>query len=184
MARFWNHATYLLRVMVWRSLKWDEDGMELVFTTGRPELGLKPKAMKGNRQKPEDFVKKMDSAKPNPDGQVKTDMKVSLESILGPHMKNYRDGETLKRGLTILVLTDALWRANDDNDIDDYLANFIKINKATRGWDGSPPDDQCRRRPIGIQFIRFGHHPEAISRLQRLDDELKNRVEPSVKEIP
>ncbi|KAL1860453.1 hypothetical protein Daus18300_009227 [Diaporthe australafricana] len=184
MARFWNHATYLLRVMVWRSLKWDEDGMDLLFTTGRSELGLKPKAKKGSRQKPEDFVKKMDSAKPSPDGQVKTDMTVSLELILGQHMRDYRDGETLKRGLTILVLTDGLWGANDDNDVDDYLANFIKNNKATRGWDGSQPGDQCRRRPIGIQFIRFGHHPEAISRLQRLDDELKNRVELSAKEIP
>lgn len=183
MANFWKHATYLLRVMVWRSLKLDEDGMELVFTTGKPDLGLKPKG-KGHKQKPGDFVKKMDDAKPSPGGRVETNMKVSLESILGTHMKDNSHGETLTRGLTILVLTDGLWAANDDTDVDEYLANFIKTNKATRGWDGNSADDQIRRRPIGIQFIRFGHHPEAIRRLQRLDDELMHRVELFDKEIP
>ncbi|KAK7714954.1 hypothetical protein SLS63_011550 [Diaporthe eres] len=185
MANFWKHATYLLRVLVWRSLKLDEDGMELVFTTGKPDLGLEPKG-KGRKQKPESFVKKMDDARPDPQGGVTTNMKVSLEMILGKHMKDNLDsqGETLKRGLTILVLTDGLWAANDDNHVDEYLANFIKTNTATRGWDGNSPDDQIRRRPIGIQFIRFGHYPEAIRRLQRLDDELKERVELLDKEIP
>lgn len=185
MANFWKHATYLLRVLVWRSLKLDEDGMELVFTTGKHDLGLEPKG-KGRKQKPESFVKKMDDARPDPHGGVTTNMKVSLEMILGKHMKDNLDsqGETLKRGLTILVLTDGLWAANDDNHVDEYLANFIKTNTATRGWDGNSPDDQIRRRPIGIQFIRFGHYPEAIRRLQRLDDELKERVELLDKEIP
>lgn len=183
MANFWKHATYLLRVLVWRSLKLDEDGMELVFTAGKPDLGLKPKG-KGHKQKPEGFVKKMDDARPDPNGGVKTNMKASLESILGNHVKDNSVGETLTRGLTILVLTDGLWAANDDDDVDEYLANFIKTNKATRGWDGNSLDDQIRRRPIGIQFIRFGHQPEAIRRLQRLDDELKDRVGVSDKEIP
>ncbi|KAG6356312.1 hypothetical protein INS49_015699 [Diaporthe citri] len=183
MANFWKHATYLLRVMVWRSLKLDEDGMELVFTTGKPDLGLKPKG-KGHKQKPEGFVKKMDDARPDPDGRVTTNMKVSLEMILGKHMKDNSDGDTLNRGLTILVLTDGLWAANDDTHVDEYLANFIKTNNETRGWDGNSPDVQTRRRPIGIQFVRFGHHPEAIRRLQRLDDELMHRVELFDKEIP
>lgn len=174
MAKFWKHATYLLRILVWRSLKLDEDGMELVFNNGKPDRGLKPKG-KGKKQKPEDFVKKMDDAKPNPDGKVKTNMKWGLESILGTHMKDHCDGDTLKRGLTILVLTDGLWAANKDEDVDEYLASFIKTNPATRGWDGDSTHDQSRRRPIGIQFIRFGHDPDAIRRLQRLDDELKNR---------
>lgn len=181
MARFWNHATHVLKVMVWRSLGWDSDGMQLVFTTGEPELGLIPK---NKKQKPEDFVTKMNEARPTKDRQVNTDMKVSLASILEPHMRRYCEGDILKRGLTVLVLTDGLWGANNETDVDDYLANFIKTNKATRGWDGMSNEDQSRRRPIGVQFVRFGDYPQAILRLQRLDDQLKDRIELSDKEIP
>lgn len=182
MANFWKHATYLLRILVWRSLKFDEDGMELMFTTGKRELGLKPKG-KGHKQKWETFVKKMDEAKPDPDGQVKTNMKSSLGTILDDHMKYHCDGKIMTRGLTILVLTDGLWAANDDDDVDEYLATFIKTNKATRGW-GTSPEDQSRRRPIGIQFIRFGHNPDAIRRLKRLDDELQHRIELLCTDVP
>lgn len=183
MASFWKHASYLLRVLVWRSLKLDEDGMELVFTTGNPDLGLKPKSKK--KQKLEDFTKKMQEASPKINGQpIETDMATSLGTILDPHMKLYRHGETMKRGLTILVLTDGLWEANDDHDVEDYLATFIKNNKASWGWDGSTTDDLSQRRPISIQFIRFGHHPQAIIRLKGLDDDLKNRVELQDKQIP
>lgn len=182
MTNLWKHASYLLRILVWRSLGYDKDGMELLFTTGDPSLGLKPKQKKKQAQKLDDFTKKMDEAKPKPDGQAKTDMKASLEEILGSHMRQHREGQTMRRELTVLVLTDGLWDANDEYDVDEYLVSFIRTNKASWGWNG--PDKQSRRRPISIQFIRFGHHPKAIARLRRLDDELKNRPELSDKEIP
>ncbi|KAJ4419040.1 hypothetical protein N0V82_005163 [Gnomoniopsis sp. IMI 355080] len=180
MTNFWKHASYLLRVLVWRSLEYDKDGMELFFTNGASSLGLKPK----KKQKVVDFTKKMDEAKPKPDEGVKTDMKASLEAILGSHMRQHRVDQVMKRELTVLVLTDGLWEANDDQDVEEYLVSFIKTNKAGWGWDDNAPGKQSRRRPISIQFIRFGHHPKAIARLRHLDDELKNRPELIDKEIP
>lgn len=195
MARFWKHASYLLRVLVWRSLGYDDDGMELIFTNGSESLGLKPRMRKqkwyqkpGDQQpgaqKLEDFTKKMDEARPDPNGNTKTNMKASLESILGAHVKAHGDDQALKRGLTILVLTDGLWEANGEEDVDDYLTTFIKTNRSH--WERSEiaPDDVNRRRPISIQFIRFGHDPKAILRLQRLDDELQHRPELADKETP
>lgn len=184
MFNFWKHATYLLRVLVWRSLGYDEDGMELVFTKGDPRLGLKPTTKKKQAQKLEDFTKKMDGAIPKPEAGAKTDMKASLEAILGAHMKQHREDQKMKRELTVLVLTDGLWEANDEFDVDEYLVSFIKTNKASWGWHGDVPDVRNRRRPISVEFIRFGHHPKAIARLRRLDDDLKNRPELSDKEIP
>lgn len=184
MFNFWKHATYLLRILVWRSLGYDKDGMELDFTTGDPSLGLKPTTKKKQTQSLGDFIRKMDEAIPKPEAGAKTDMKASLEAILGAHMKQHREGQKMKRELTVLVLTDGLWEANDAYDVDEYLVSFIKTNKASWGWDGDVSDERNRRRPISVEFIRFGHHPQAIERLRRLDDDLKNRPELSDKEIP
>lgn len=143
MARFWKHATYLLRVLVWRALECDDDGMELVFTMGQESLGLKPqktRKQKKRSQEPGDFTKKMDDARPDREANVKTDMKASLESILGSHLRAHRDGDVMKRGLTLLVLTDGLWAANDERDVEEYLVTFIKTNKADWGWKGDGPD--------------------------------------------
>lgn len=195
MARFWKHASYLLRILVWRSLGYDDDGMELIFTKGDSCLGLKPQVKKpkwyhkADDQKPkeqelEDFTKRMDEARPKQDGNVKTDMKASLESILGAHMKIHLDDHVMNRGLTILVLTDGLWAANDEDTVEEYLVTFIKTNKAHWERSQDAPDYVNLRRPISIQFIRFGHDPKAIARLQRLDNELQYRPELIGKEIP
>lgn len=117
----------------------------------------------------------MDEARPERDGDVKTDMEASLESILGSHLRAHRDGNVMKRGLTLLVLTDGLWKANDEDDVEEYLVTFIKTNKADWGWTGDGPDFMSQRRPVSIQFIRFGHDPNAIARLKRLDDDIKDR---------
>ncbi|KAI1747622.1 hypothetical protein F4782DRAFT_418939 [Xylaria castorea] len=183
MKRFWQHASYLLRVLVMRSLGYDDNGMELQFTNDADEKWrVSPK----RNQKPEDFLVKMGDADPKKRRTTisKTDMVASLSLILENHLRKNSDGRKLKRHLTILVLTDGLWEINNELDVDNYLVTFIK-RIPEENWE---PETQLkttvtsnkspsRPRPISIQFIRFGHHPNAIARLNRLDNELKDRPE-------
>ncbi|TRX90586.1 hypothetical protein FHL15_008559 [Xylaria flabelliformis] len=180
MKRFWQHASYLLKVLVMRSLGYDDNGMELRFTNDVDgKWTLNPK----KNQKPEDFLARMVDADPKKRrfSITETDMTASLTLILENHLKNNSDGRRLKRHLTILVLTDGLWEINKEYDVDNYLVTFIK-RIPEENWEPETPVGMSnklpsRPRPISIQFIRFGHHPDAILRLNRLDNELKDRPE-------
>ncbi|KAI1742816.1 hypothetical protein F4680DRAFT_27166 [Xylaria scruposa] len=191
MKRFWKHATYLLRVLVMRSLGYDDNGMELRFTNDADEkLKLSPK----KNQKQEYFMAKMDDADPKKQKStiLKTNMAASLGTILENHMNNNNsDGTKMKRHLTILVLTDGLWEINKEFDVDDYLVTFVK-RIPEENWEPEAPlgtantsnKSPSRPRPISIQFIRFGYHPDAMLRLNRLDNDLKDRPELSGTSIP
>lgn len=183
MNSFWTHATYVLRVLVMRSLGYDDNGMELRFTNDVDEKWrLSPK----KSQTTEDFMKKMGDADPNKRKPEisKTDMSASLSLILEAHLRKNSDGSKLKRHLTILVLTDGLWGKNREFDVDDYLITFIKKIPEESWEPDTPPEASIasskplsRPRPISIQFVRFGYHPKAIARLHRLDNHLKDRTE-------
>ncbi|KAI8948186.1 hypothetical protein F4801DRAFT_558150 [Xylaria longipes] len=183
MKRFWRHASYLLRVLVMRSLGYDDNGMELRFTNDVDEKWrLSPK----KNQKKEDFLDRMGDADPNKRKPTisKTDIVASLSLILEDRLRKNSDGRKLKRHLTILVLTDGLWEINKEFDVDNYLVTFIK-RVPEENWEPETPPrtsitsnkPPSRPRPISIQFIRFGHHPNAIARLNRLDNDLKDRPE-------
>ncbi|TGJ84445.1 hypothetical protein E0Z10_g4314 [Xylaria hypoxylon] len=180
---FWRHATYVLRVLVMRSLGYDDNGMELRFTD---ELDEKWRLRPKKRQSTDDFLKKMSDADPNKrrNNMSKTDMSASLSLILEDHLRKNSDGSRLKRHLTILVLTDGLWEKNKEMDVDNYLVTFIKRIPEENWKPETPPEASIpsnkppsRPRPISIQFIRFGYHPNAIVRLDRLDNHLKDRPE-------
>ncbi|KAI0868469.1 hypothetical protein GGS24DRAFT_513378 [Hypoxylon argillaceum] len=182
MKSFWGHATYLLKVLVMRSIDYDDNGMELRFTNDTDEKWkLSPK----KHQKKEMFLKRMADANPNKQKKIsKTDMSASLSLILEDHLNKNSDGTKLKRHLTILVLTDGLWERNEEDAVDNYLVTFIRRIPEEK-WESEtspkPPftgnKPASRPRPISIQFIRFGHHPKAIERLDRLDNQLKDRPE-------
>ncbi|KAI0104320.1 hypothetical protein GGR51DRAFT_230711 [Nemania sp. FL0031] len=132
------------------------------------------------------FLKKMADADPNnwKNNIFKIDMSASLSLILEDHLRKNRDGEKLRRYLTILVLTDSLWELNDEYTVDDYLVTFVKRILEERWEPETPLETSCQTnkpishpRPISIQFIRFGHHPKAIVRLDRLDNHLKDKQE-------
>ncbi|KAI1346723.1 hypothetical protein F5Y01DRAFT_264959 [Xylaria sp. FL0043] len=183
MRSFWRHATYVLRVLVMRSLGYDDNGMELRFTN---ELDEKWRLSPKKKQSKEDFLKKMNDADPNKRKKEisKTDMSASLSLILEDHLRKNSDGDKLKRHLTILVLTDGLWEKNKEYDVDNYLITFIK-KIPEEAWEPETPLEASttsnrppsRPRPISIQFVRFGHHPKAVIRLDRLDNHLRNRPE-------
>ncbi|KAI8624162.1 hypothetical protein F5Y19DRAFT_337123 [Xylariaceae sp. FL1651] len=190
MKSFWRHAAYLLKVLVWRSWGYDDNGMELRFTNEFDEKWrLRPK----KKQEKGQFKSKMDDADPNKfkNKIAKTDMSASLSLILEDHLRKNSDGTKLQRHLTILVLTDGLWERNGEYDVDDYLITFIK-RIPEENWQPETPQRASvigdkpvsRPRPISIQFIRFGHHPSAILRLDRLDNNLKDRPELTGTRIP
>ncbi|KAK8121989.1 serine/threonine protein kinase [Apiospora sp. TS-2023a] len=179
MARYWNHARQVLDILVWCTLEYDDDGMELHFTNHDDNLQLKPKSKK--KQKREHFTRRLDIAEPRLTDDVATDMSASLACILDRHLINYSSSSGMKRNLTVFILTDGLWERHRGNDtaVDDYITNFIQ-EIPDPGFDsgnrtGNSAEGKPRERPISVQFIRFGHYKDARDRLQRLDNDLKNR---------
>ncbi|KAI0402285.1 hypothetical protein F4802DRAFT_608795 [Xylaria palmicola] len=190
MRGFWRHATYLLNVLVKRSLGYDDNGMELRFTN---DLEEKWRLSPRKNQRPEEFEDRMNAAGPKKRRNTitKTNMSSSLALILEDHLRKNNDGKKLMRHLTILVLTDGRWEMEHEYTVDDYLVSFIKKipaenwePEAPRRASGSSNKPTSRPRPISIQFIRFGHHPNAIARLNRLDNNLKDRPELMRTSIP
>ncbi|KAI0016333.1 hypothetical protein F4780DRAFT_798388 [Xylariomycetidae sp. FL0641] len=179
MASFWRHASYLLRVLVERSLGYDKNGMELRFTNGGGKWDLEPK----RDQKVKHFEDRMGRADPGKaNTNAKTDMGNNLECIITNHIQANRkdDASMLTRHLTILVLTDGLWDG-DEYSVDEALISVVKkMHKDYWGSNTFPDTTDAaeprpsRPRPISIQFIRFGHHADAIARLDRLDNHLKD----------
>lgn len=64
-------------------------------------------------------------------------------------------------GTDIYVLTDGIWQ-----DGGDWLHPIVTVLKSLE-------KSGTRKGDLGIQFIRFGHNPEGISRLEDLDDKLE-----------
>ncbi|KAF7531296.1 hypothetical protein G7054_g8990 [Neopestalotiopsis clavispora] len=152
----WNHAMYLIRILTWRALGYDEDGMELYFTETLDHVKQK------KNQKVTDFLNVMTKAKPNmrnsasSNGIVKT-----LNNILNNPLQPPQD-----RPKTIIILTDGVWEG---------LANDEAMDSLIRYHLDALPEDVKRldKRPITFQFISFGYNKEALERLRRLDDDIQ-----------
>lgn len=181
MARYWNHARQVLDILVWCTLEYDDDGLELHFTNNDDDLQIKPNSKR--KQKREHFTRRLDLAEPRLTDNVTTDMSASLACILDRHLINYSSSTGMKRNLTVFVLTDGLWErhCNNNTAVDEYITIFIqKIPDPNSDADkrtGNSSEEKPRERPISIQFIRFGHDKDARNRLHRLDNDPKNREE-------
>lgn len=185
MANFWVDASFLLDILVRRLHKHDDNGMELRFTCGKDSLNLDPK--KG--QKPDAFKAKMDKAQPVPSSVARTNMKANLSVILDKHI---RDHPTLERKLLVMVLTDGIWEGMcSELEVDNYLVDVIlKLNEILdstvdtfENKRESTSTTTLEDRPVSIQLIEFGHDQKAITRFNRLDDQLKDRPELKGKRI-
>lgn len=181
MVNFWVRVTWLLDLLVWRVHKYDDNGMELKFTYGKESLNLGPK----KSQKLDDFKAKMDKARPTQGLATRTDMKANLSLIIDKHI---RDHPRLERKLLLMVLTDGVWEGmNSEHEVDNYLVDvLLKLNEivssdsivdeAETSFPGTSAT-KFQDRPISVEFIRFGHDQKAIERLDRLDNQLKYRLE-------
>jgi hypothetical protein len=75
------------------------------------------------------------------------------------------------RPKTIIILTDGVWdNILYEGAVDDVIKSQIKHFI----WQGQDDKELSASRPLTFQFIRFGHHPEGMIRLERLDDHLED----------
>jgi hypothetical protein len=159
MKNYWDQATYLLETLV-MTLRELDDGLSLRFTSGPVQLS--------NRSRLSDFKSVMRSKDAMPSPGVHTDMTVVLADNLDRHLVELkrlnRRGQPLRQ-LTLIVLTDGLWEGTlNENAIEKTIFEFTNQQGKLVG--------PLRKRVVTIQFIQFGHDPQATRRLQHLDDEL------------
>jgi hypothetical protein len=165
MCQHWSHACYLIRILAWRALGYDEDGMELYFTDPRTAEHVKQR----KDQDVNEFVNAMKRAKPtprmvqNPSGIVN-----ALSDILRPLLQTQQF-----RPKTVLILTDGKWEGLSSDTAVDEL-----IRRSLAQLPGSA--NTISSRPITFQFISFGYDKAALERLRRLDDDIQHPNYPFV----
>ena len=128
----------------------DPDGLELFFTCSKKKI------------KDKDPAKLVAGFAANKPGGL-TDIRTRLTLIIDNYIKRFDRNWFLKkvkpdRSLNIYVLTDGIWQSV--TDLTPLIQRLIK----KLSEDG--------RYQVGIQFISFGNDPDAIKRLNHLDDNL------------
>ncbi|PVH84822.1 hypothetical protein DL98DRAFT_528241 [Cadophora sp. DSE1049] len=122
----------------------DPDGVDLMFTMGKVKVDPSKDKMI------EKMMKKVDNVEATPGPGCYNSMQRPLQQIFDDYFKQWTVLDTEKNKITIIVLTDGLWK------LDKHL--------------GQPPTE----RPVSVEFVQFGKDPEATFRLKRLDNELEN----------
>ncbi|KAK1579742.1 uncharacterized protein LY79DRAFT_334052 [Colletotrichum navitas] len=180
MVPHWAQVTYLLEVLVWRSLGYDDNGMELYFTN--PDTN--PKATIGGSQQLKHFRRAMELANPavakSPAEVVETTIVPELTRIINSYTRA-KTSKSPPRKKTIIILTDGIWKGmRMEHTIDVYLKSTFNELKDLHGdLSYIPPGksheqvDISKIRPVTIQFVRFGYDQNAIERLRRLDDDMR-----------
>jgi hypothetical protein len=162
----WAEATELLDVLVKKAQYQDDNGMDLSFTLSQGKVD--------GSNDPDAFMNQMQHQGNRPRKYGHTDMKTKLGRILFHYLGEVSKGQ--HKNLSVVVLTDGVWEGmNNKNGVEEMVVNFINQLTKTKPFNG-----ELLTLPVSIQFIRFGDDPEAISRLTRLDKDLKYRGIPSV----
>ncbi|EXJ80449.1 serine/threonine protein kinase [Capronia coronata CBS 617.96] len=166
---FWDVATYVLETLAMKLAGLDDDGLDLVFTIGDKYNLRNAKSWKTASL----FRKAMKGAAPGPlptaaagNGQNETQevlLRTDMTAVLGRVFDDYLETNR-KRPMTLLILTDGLWLGSVKEDVvEKKIVDFVrKLNS-------------MEPRRFSIQFISFGDHPDAIRRLEGLDDEMEKR---------
>ncbi|KAK3392807.1 kinase-like domain-containing protein [Podospora didyma] len=168
MERHWREATHLLRILVWRSLGYDDDGMELYFTN--PDTRVLVKAAKN--QDVMDFVSAMNKARPNQPGQrgSKTNLDTKLQEIISHYTTAKRSSAKEKRK-TIIILTDGIWEGMSDDELQTRMLETLRRLADLHREDVTKTLEDIR--PITFQFVAFGDNQKALDRMRRLDDDME-----------
>ncbi|OAG42928.1 hypothetical protein AYO21_02879 [Fonsecaea monophora] len=172
MLHFWPEATDVLETLAMKLAPLDDDGLDMVFTSGP----LRP-YNKGGKKAASKFAglmkEKTPAMPPDPTLEVKTDMTETLGVVFDEYLQSYKN-----KRMTLLVLTDGLWRGTKaENPVEVKIAKFLK-----KVLDGNHMED----RRFSISFIRFGDYPEAVTRLSWLDDDFPKvyRVPDMIDHVP
>ncbi|GJC96688.1 protein kinase domain-containing protein [Colletotrichum higginsianum] len=182
MASHWLQVTHLLEVLVWRSLGYDDNGMELYFTD--PDTDPRATVTESCLQQVEDFTKAMMFAQPDepksPTQAVNTTIVPELARIINRYTRA-KASKRPPRKKTIIILTDGIWNGMQmEHTIDIYLRSIIHELRDLHGdlsyiQPGKSQEqvDISTIRPVTIQFVQFGHDMNAVERLRRLDDDMR-----------
>lgn len=164
MFKHWKQAEHLLKILVWRCLGYDEDGMDLRFTRHNT-TELPGTATQGLW----DFERAMANAKPSPNDPQRTQMGPRLGPLLAQHIWSRAGPRSKTKDLTVIILTDGQW-----GDIDTIYNRMKEWVSQVRGDFESrlSQDGRFDSRPLSIQFIRFGSDPAACELLDCLDNQL------------
>ena len=152
MRRHWPQIQECLSILGYEVKRFASDGIEIRFT-------LSPVTKKHKKTSP--LVEEVKSQLPAnlPTNQQ---MKTNIYSCLGSMLDQYRmliEQRRNPKKKIIFVLTDGLWQPYSAENLEEPLRNLVS----------SLSRNQSPRDQIGIQFIQFGHDPEATHLLQVLD---------------
>lgn len=166
MGEHWTEVEAVLTTLIMKLNGIDEDGIDILFTTGSIEIRNETKIRRVQA------VLQKEDVKPRPG--VHTDMNVSLSNILSSYLKNLRRGPKLwsksaaqfDRGFTLIALTDGIWRGMRKTDlISDTISKLTKSLHELQGH-------SLEQRLVSIEFIQFGDDQNARKRLEFLDNSL------------
>jgi hypothetical protein len=159
MKDFWEDAKRVLETLLMKSRGLDEDGMDLLFTSGPCHVDGRD----GERQ----FMKSMNDHDAIPMDGMRTDMAKVLEEILGNYLRLAKKSYSRSKNLTLIVLTDGIWQGTLDKDqVRRVVVDFCEELEVARG------KSIRLERPVSIEFIQFGKDIDATARLRYLDDGL------------
>lgn len=166
MAVQWQEATELMTTLVRRAIGYDDDGIELYFTS---QANTNLSAVELRKQRVADFTHAMGEARPASQSYLpqETNIVPSLSMVMGKYLYEK------KKPKTIIVLTDGIWQGlSDEYAVDELIINNLRHLRTIH------PDTAASgnintieaMRPLTIQFVRFGQNPHGSDRLRRLDD--------------
>ena len=156
MEAHWYEATQVIEVLVKKARGIDEDGMDLLFTTGNISLNGQSSA--------HEFVKSMHKARPitRSEERAHTDLRASLGDIGQEYLSKLRRRTLNVKDVVVIVLTDGIWKGMEYPEaVADYIKQFAGQMEALQ---------ILKHRPFSVEFIQFGNDAAATRRLRYLDD--------------
>lgn len=182
MKSYWGEASFLLETLLLKVEGLDEDGIDLLFTSGKKKV--EGRQFHGKLRKvlqSDPFMAAMKSPEAKPIENFHTDIVKPLSEIFGTYLEmakrsqreKWRKRPPISRKLTLFILTDGMWTGTKrKGDVDELILLFVEKLRNELG--------DLNQRSFTIQFIQFGNDPEATRHLQDLDNNLKHEGIPDI----
>jgi hypothetical protein len=168
----WDEARDLLKVLLKKCRKIDDDGVDILFTYSEPGFGL-------NSEDLNVLINQIDSGlfSPRPDTGVNISQKLrkifkDYETLSEPRNPRWRKFFKKERAIvqrkikpaTLIFITDGQWEGCSKDDVMNTIKEFL------RSVEHNP--NVVADRPFTIEFIQLGEDPQAGLYLDSLDDKL------------
>lgn len=158
----WDWAKYLVETLAMKLARLDDDGLDLIFTTGH-DYNVR------GAKKPALFKAAMEKAWPNPE-LPPTDMTLALGDIFRSFLEKVGGTSTKYKKMTLIIVTDGTWAVSGNSSREHPVIKKIVdfINELTSKAGKSQVED----RWFSIQFISFAQTQDAHRYLKALDSKL------------